>query len=601
MWQDLKDIIKSVGIVFGDIGTSPIYTIAVIFALIPVSLDNVIGIISLIIWTLVVLVTVQYAWLAMSLSRKGEGGTIVLKEILLTLTTTPLQAMIVTMLAFLGISFFIGDAVITPAISVLSAIEGLTVIPGFHSLSQVVIILIACVITVFLFVIQSRGVEKISVAFGPLMLIWFLFLGIGGGLMVAKYPPILMALNPWHALSFIFSHGVIGFLLLSKIILCATGSEALYADMGHLGRKPILGAWVFVFCCLVLAYMGQGVFLLQHPSAQNVFYEMVFAQTKFFYVPVLFLSVCATVIASQAMVSGIFSIIYQGITTRMLPRLRVSYTSRTMMSQIYIPFVNWFLLLFVLLAIVTFKYSFNLASAYGLAASATMTITAIMLSWIYWAKGNFFKATIASFILAINLLFLSANLQKIPAGGYWSLLIALVPLTIILIYTAGQRKLYLLLKPLPLAGFRKKYQTVAPKIKHIEGTAVWLSKTSDSFPSYIANTMFINTIMYENNVIVCVIPLETPFGVLADFDDDIAPGLRLFKIKVGYMEHIDIQSILTAADIHPKVVFYGMEEITSTRFIWHIFIFIKKISPSFVQFYGFPSYKLHGVVSRVTM
>jgi KUP system potassium uptake protein len=537
----------------------------------------------------------------MSLSRKGEGGTIVLKEILLPLTTTPFQAGVVTLLSFLGVSFFIGDGVITPAISVLSAVEGLTVIPGLQSLSQQIIIFIACLITIFLFVIQSRGVEKISVAFGPLMLIWFLFLGISGAYALQYNLTIFKALNPFYGIKFLISHGFLGFMLLSKIILCATGAEALYADMGHLGRKPIIGAWVFVFGCLVLAYMGQGVFLMTHPNAQNLFYEMIFEQTKFFYVPVLILSIGATVIASQAMVSGIFAIVYQGITTRMLPRLRVAYTSRTLMSQIYIPFVNWFLLLFVLLAIINFKYSFNLASAYGLAASATMTITSVMLSWIYWRRQSFIKAPIATAISVVNGVFLCANLQKIPAGGYWSLLIALVPFLIIVIYTAGQRKLYGVLKPLSLATFKKKYQTVEPKIKHIEGTAVWLSKTSDSFPSYIANTMFINTIMYENNVIVCVIPLETPFGVLADFEDDIAPGLRLFKIKVGYMEHIDIQSILTAAAIHPKVVFYGMEEITSTRLIWHIFIFIKKISPSFVQFYGFPSYKLHGVVSRVTM
>lgn len=601
VFQDLKEIIKSVGIVFGDIGTSPIYTISVIFALIPVSSFNVIGVISLIIWTLILLVSVQYAWLAMSLSRKGEGGTIVLKEILLPLTTSPFQAGLVTLFSFLGISFFIGDGVITPAISILSAVEGMTVIPGLHGLNQQIIIIVACIITFLLFIVQHRGVEKISAAFGPLMLVWFLFLGFSGLAMVIYYPAILMALNPLYGLQFIAKHGLIGFLLLSKIILCATGSEALYADMGHLGRKPIIGAWGFVFICLVLAYMGQGVFLLQHPGAQNVFYEMILEQTQLLYIPVLILSVAATVIASQAMISGLFSIVYQGITTRMMPRMHVEYTSRTIMSQIYIPFINWFLLIFVLLAILNFKYSFNLASAYGLAASATMTITAIMLSWIYWRRNSWLKTSVAIFISIINLLFLVANLQKIPAGGYWSLLMALVPFLLILIYTAGQRKLYSVLKPLSLATFRKKYLTVSPKIKHIEGTAVWLSKTTDNIPGYIANTMFSNTILYENNVIVCVIPLETPFGILADFDDDIAPGLRLFKIKVGYMEHIDIQSILTAADIHPKVVFYGMEEITSRNFIWRIFVFVKKISPSFVQFYGFPSYKLHGVVIRVKM
>ena len=599
--HDVKEIIKSVGIVFGDIGTSPIYTMSVIFALIPVTFFNIVGVISLIIWTLILLVTVQYAWLAMNLSIKGEGGTIVLKEILLPLTTSKLQAAVVTLLSFLGISFFIGDGVITPAISILSAVEGLNVIPGLQALSQQVIIIIACLITLALFVVQNRGVEKISVAFGPIMLVWFLFIGTFGLRLVISNLSILQALNPLHGINFLIAHGWIGFILLSKVILCATGAEALYADMGHLGRRPIIGAWLFVFICLVLAYMGQGVFLLQHPGAQNTFYEMILEYTSALYIPALLLSIAATIIASQAMISGIFSIVYQGISTYMMPRMHVHYTSRTIMSQIYIPFINWFLLIFVLLAIINFKYSFNLAGVYGLAASATMTITAIMLSWIYIRKKKVIKAAASLFITGINFIFLTANLHKIPAGGYWSLLIASVPFLLILIYTSGQRKLYSLLKPLSLMLFKKKYATVAPKIVHIEGTAVWLSKKRDSIPSYIANTMFVNTIMYENNIIVCVIPMDVPFGVLADFEDDIAPGLRLFKIKVGYMEHIDIQSILTAADIHPKVVFYGMEEITSKNYIWRIFIFIKKISPSFVQFYGFPNYKLHGVGSRLKM
>lgn len=600
-WKDFKEIIKSVGIVFGDIGTSPIYTMTVIFAIIPATFFNVIGVTSLIIWTLILLVTVQYAWLAMSLSIKGEGGTIVLKEILLPLTKSPFQATLVTLLSFLGISFFIGDGVITPAISILSAVEGLTIIPGLQSMSQQVIIIIACLITLMLFIVQSKGVEKISAAFGPIMLLWFLFLGSFGLSMVWDYPIILHALNPIYGISFLWQHGIIGFLLLSKIILCATGSEALYADMGHLGRKPIIGAWVLVFFCLILAYMGQGVFLLGHPFAQNVFYTMLFEKMQFLYIPILILSIAATIIASQAMVSGIFSIVYQGITTRMMPRMTVHFTSRTIMSQIYIPCINWFLLVFVLLAILNFKYSYNLASAYGLAASATMTITAIMLSWIYIARKSIVKATFAVFVMGINILFLMANLQKIPMGGYWSLLIALIPLLLILIYTTGQRKLYSVLRPMTLENFKKKYEIISPKIQHIEGTAVWLSKKIDHMPSYIVNTMFTNTILYEDNIILSVMPMDTPFGVIANFDEDIAPGVRLFKIKVGYMEHINIKNILTAVDIHPKVVFYGMEEIATKNFIWRVFTFIKKISPSFVQFYGFPSDKLHGVVMRVKM
>lgn len=596
-----KDVIRSLGVVFGDIGTSPIYTFSVAFALTTASTANILGISSLIIWTLILLVTVQYAWLAMSLGDKGEGGTIVLKEILVPMLNTRAKITFVTFLSFLGISFFIGDGVITPAISVLSAVEGLELISFFHNLRREFFIIIACLITILLFIYQKKGTEKVSSTFGPVMLVWFLFLALSGFLSIIKHPEILKSINPWYAFNFLYNNGFLGFLLLSKVILCATGGEALYADMGHLGRKPIIYAWYIAFTSLCFIYLGQGAFLLENPTAQNIFYEMILYQFNWFYIPLLLLSIMATVIASQAMISGIFSIVYQGITTYIMPRLHVEYTSIKMRSQIYIPFINWFLMSLVLFAIFKFKHSHNLANAYGLAASGTMTITAFLLCWIFYLKKNYLKLAISIFIAFVNIIFLGANTYKIPYGGYWSLIIASIPLILIIIYTLGQKRLYRSLKPLSLISFVEKYNIIHNRIHAIKGQAIFFTKKIGCIPTYISHTIFVNNIIYEDNILVCVITQEKPFGLVGAFKEDLAPNLRVFEVKAGYLEIVNLEKILNNASIHPKVIFYGVEDIITKNIMWKIFNVIKKLTPSFVQFYKLPTYKLHGVTVRVEM
>ena len=569
--------------------------------LIPISVENVLGVLSLITWTLILLVSVQYAWLAMSLGSKGEGGTIVLKELLLPLLHSRIAIAVATFLSFLGISFFIGDGVITPAISILSAVEGLKIIPGMPDLPQELFIVTAALIAFGLFLLQKHGTEKIAVTFGPFMLIWFLFLGSLGIYLVAQQPTILYALNPWRGLSFLINHGFVGFLALSKIILCATGAEPLYADMGHLGRKPITQAWGLVFVCLLCAYLGQGVFILNNIHSKNIFYEMVLWQLPSLYVPIVLFSICATVIASQATISGISSIVYQGITTRIIPRFHIEYTSTTHRSQIYLPSVNWFLMTLVLITMLKFKYAVNLASAYGLAASGTMTITALLLTWVFMLKKDYLKGIIAACVSLVNIVFLVSNTQKIPYGGYWSLLMASIPLVLILIYTAGQRKLYASLKPLSLEDFLKEYNTFTPQLTHIGGTAVFLSRSKSTVPAYMAYTMFTNTIIYQDNIIVTVRTLDRAYGISGEFKPDLADRLRHFEIAAGYKEIINIEKILTQAGISPKVIFYGMEDISAKNIIWKIYTLIKKLTPSFVQFYKLPSYKLHGVIVRVRL
>ncbi len=598
-----KDVLKSLGIVFGDIGTSPIYTFAAIFSVIEPSLANIMGASSLIIWTLILLVTGQYAWLAMSLEEQGqgEGGIIILREILTQHINSRSLVVIITFLSFLGTAFFIGDGVVTPAISILSAVEGLKFIPHFIGLDQNIVMMVAMIITITLFAFQKRGTDTISLAFGPIMFLWFLYLAYSGIRSVSEYPEIFKAFSPYYAISFCIDHGFVAFLLLSKIILCATGSETLYTDMGHLGRKPIVRAWFFVFPALCLIYLGQGVFLLHNPETLNIFYGMMLAQSQFLYIPLLVLSIIATVIASQAMISGLFSIVYQGITTQIIPRLHIDYTSRDIMTQIYIPSVNFFLLVFVLLTIMLFKSSENLTDAYGIAVSGTMTITSLFLTAIFFLKRNYIKSFVAFGLIFINMLFFSSNLFKIPTGGYWSLILACMPLCLMLIYSLGQRRLRKTIKQMPLAQFAERFIMLSPKIPHIKGTALFLSKTRDPIPGYIATTMFTNTIMYEDNIIVKVNTQKTAFGMTCLFDKELAPGLRVFEIKAGYLEVVNIQKILHSADIHPKVIFYGIEDFRSDNIFWKMYIIIKKLTTSFVQFYKFPINKLHGVAVQVDL
>ena len=599
---DLQAITKSLGLVFGDIGTSPIYTLTVIFLLLKPTADNVMGVLSLVVWTLIILVSIEYAWLAMSLGEKGEGGTIVLRGILIRLLKTGRGAVFITILTFIGISLLVGDGVITPAISILSAVEGILLIPGLNETKQMTLIYIAGGIAILLFAFQKKGTEKVAGAFGPLMLLWFFVLAVSGIISIIKVPSVWKAINPYYAVTFLYQNGLAGFFVLSEVILCATGGEALYADMGHLRRKPIIRAWYFVFCALLLNYLGQGAFILSNAGySSNILFGMIFHQSFFLYIPFLVLSIIATIIASQAMISGMFSVVYQGINTRLMPLFKVEYTSTELRSQIYIGFVNWFLLISVLFIMFQFRESNRLAAAYGLAVTGTMTLTGIMMTAIFYLRKENFKAIIAFFVTLVDLAFLTSNMYKIPHGGYWSLIIAAIPLAIIMIYTGGQRKLYRTIRPLKLDVFLHSYNEVYQALNKIKGTALFFARDMRKVPSYIVHTMFMNNIIYEDNIIVSITTLDEPFGVESHFKDDLAPGLRAFEIQMGYMEVVDIEQLLKKAGINEKGIFYGLEEIATRNIIWKIFSMIKRLAPPFVQFQDLPPNKLHGVVTRIEL
>ncbi|MCL4536172.1 MAG: KUP/HAK/KT family potassium transporter, partial [Nitrospirae bacterium] len=591
----------SLGLVFGDIGTSPIYTLTVIFLLTKPTQAHVMGVLSLIVWTLMILVTVEYAWLAMSLGKKGEGGTIVLKELLVPLLKSGRQVAFVTLLSFVGISLLIGDGVITPAISILSAVEGSLLIPGFEKTGQGALIFIAGVIAITLFAFQRKGTEKVAGAFGPLMVLWFLSLAISGIVSILQVPSVINAVNPYYAIKFLEENGIAGFFVLSEVILCATGGEALYADMGHLGRKPIIRAWYFVFVALLLNYLGQGAFVIQHPETKNVLFGMIFHQAQILYVPFLILSIIATVIASQAMISGMFSIVYQGIMTHVMPLFKVDYTSTELRSQIYIGSVNWFLLFAVLFIMFEFRESNRLAAAYGLAVTGTMALTGIMMTWIFYLKNKAFHAAVSLLVTFVDIAYLLSNTYKIPHGGYWSIIIAAIPFSIIMIYTSGQKRLYRSLKPMSRDDFLKRYEILHKTTNKIGGTALFFARGVERIPPYIVHTMFTNNILYDDNIIVSIIRRDDPFGVVGYFKEEPADGLRVFEIQMGYMEVIDVEEILREAGIREKAIFYGLEDIVTRNFIWKIFSMIKRLTPAFVQFYKLPPNKLHGVITRVEM
>jgi KUP system potassium uptake protein len=474
-------------------------------------------------------------------------------------------------------------------------------IPGMEHIPQGVLIAFAAAIAVVLFIFQFKGTDKVAKAFGPLMVVWFVSLTLSGMISIADHPAVLKAVSPWYAVEFLHSNGLSGFFILSEVILCATGGEALYADMGHLGRKPIIRAWYFVFIALVINYLGQGAFIITHPKETNILFGMVKSEAAIAYIPFLILTIIATVIASQALISGVFSIVYQGITTRIMPLLKVDYTSTHLKSQIYIGSVNWFLMILVIFIMVLFRKSENLAAAYGLAVTGTMTITGIMMVMIFAHTTKKWKVPIAALVTLIDFAFLTANLNKLPHGGYWSIILAAIPFAVILIWTYGQKALYRALRPLDIETFLVSYEQIFSKNRNIPGTGLFFTKEWRVVPPYVIHCIIRSNIIYERNVFISIVRTDEPFGVYSALMTGIGPGLDSYEIRAGYMEMIDIEKLLKENGIMEKVIFYGIEDIATMNPVWRVFSTIKKLTPNFVQFNKLPASKLQGVVTRVEM
>jgi KUP system potassium uptake protein len=597
--ESFKGIVKAMGIVFGDIGTSPIYTLPIVFTLTDTSTENILGVLSLIFWTLISLVTIQYAWLAMNLSIRGEGGIIVLKEILVSLIKKGRKIGVISFFGYIGISLLLGDGVITPAISILSAVEGLRLIPGLQSVSTTQIIIVTSLITILLFAIQFKGTSKVAISFGPIMLVWFLSLFFSGFFYLIHIPEVLLAFNPIHAFNFFVHNGLSGFFILSEVILCATGGEALYADMGHLGAKPIRQAWSFVFFALIINYFGQGAYIIEHNDTSMVLFKLVSTFSEYFYIPFLILTVIATIIASQAMISAVMSLVFQGINTGIFPLMKIKYTSTEMRTQIYIPAVNWLLLAAVIFMIFLFRESSNLAAAYGLAVTATMFISSLFIVNILKIRKEYIKMSVAIFVLFITLTYLIAVTHKIPSGGYWSIIIGSIIFFVIMLWVAGMSNMRKFLRSVSVDVFTESFKQLYETGNFIHGEALFFTKNVTSVSPYILHCMFRTGIMYEKNVLVSVESTDQPYGVKLDKYEEITPGLFSVRILYGYMEVPDLPRLFKELHFNEKAIFYGSEEIKTRKPLLKLFIVLKKIAPNWISYFDFPYNKLHGVVTRI--
>ncbi|WP_337865621.1 KUP/HAK/KT family potassium transporter [Ignavibacterium sp.] len=594
-----KSIVHAMGVVFGDIGTSPIYTLSIVFTFTIPTKDNIFGILSLIFWTLITLVTIQYAWLAMSLSIRGEGGIIVLKEILTSLLKKGRIVGFVSFLGYIGVSLLIGDGVITPAISILSAVEGLKLIPQLGNISITTIIIITAIITILLFAIQHRGTDKVAASFGPIMLIWFLSLFLSGFFYLIHIPDIFLALSPHYAIEFFMHNGFAGFFVLSEVILCATGGEALYADMGHLGGKPIRQAWSIVLFALIINYFGQGAYILEHNDTEQVLFKLVSSFSEVLYIPFLILTLLATIIASQAMISAVMSLVFQGINTGIFPLMKIKFTSQKLRSQIYIPAVNKFLLFAVLLMILVFKESHNLAAAYGLAVTATMFISSIFIVTIFYIKKNYSKSAIGLIVLIVTGLYLVAVTHKIPYGGYWSVIIAMFVLGVMLLWISGMTKLRRFLRATSLDIFIESFKQIYETGNYIKGEAIFFTKNVNLVSPYILHCMFRTGIIYEKNILVSVETSDKPYGVNLETYERVTDGLYIAKITYGYMESPDLPKLFKQWGFSEKAIFYGAEEIKTSKPFLKLFTILKRLAPNWISFFDFPYNKLHGVVTRI--
>jgi len=596
--SSLKEVVRAMGIVFGDIGTSPIYTLTIIFFLIPPTQENIMGVLSIIFWTLIIVVTIQYAWLGMSLSIKGEGGIIVLKEALVSTLKNGKKVGIASALSYFGISLLLGDGIITPAISILSAVEGLELIPQLSAITTPAIVIITCVITIILFVMQSRGVDNIAKSFGPIMLIWFGTLFVSGVYYLIKNPSVFLAINPVYAVNFLFSYGFVSFLVLSDVILCATGGEAMYADMGHLGGKSIKVAWIFVFTALFVNYFGQGAYLIEGGSVTQVLFSSINKLSPILYLPFLILALFATIIASQAMISAVMSLVFQGINLRIFPLMKINYTSSELRTQIYIGLVNWLLLIAVLMMILIFHSSENLSAAYGLAVTATMTISAIFMVWIFWNKGKKLKLFLSVFVLTFDLIYLVAVFTKIPAGGYWSLIIAFILTMLIQIWIKGSEALRKRFRSLDLDIFITSFEQIYSSEPVLKGEAIYFTRLLEKVPPYVVHCILRSGIIYEKNILFAVKTADVPYGINFSEMKEYAKGLFGLSVSVGYMQIPDLPKLFKQQGISEKVIFYGVDDIKTNKLFYRIYAFIKKITPTFANFYNFPYNKLHGVVTR---
>ena len=540
----------SVGVVYGDIGTSPLYAFreAVAAATVsgPVTRATVLGVLSMIVWALIVVVTIKYVLILLRAANNGEGGT-------LSLTALATRALgrrtpLVLILGVIGASMFLGDSVITPAISVLSAVEGLKLMePAFEHY----VMPLTVVILVALFAVQRRGTANVAAFFGPVMVIWFFAIAIAGLLHLRDDPSVFAAINPIYAVEFVSSHSHIGLITLGAVFLVVTGGEALYADLGHFGRKPIHTAWLcLVLPALLINYFGQGALVLANEKAiENPFYRLV---PESMLLPMVVLATAATVIASQAVITGAYSLVRQAIQLGLLPRLAIVHTSAEYSGQIYIPRVNTALLLGVLLLVGLFRTSSALASAYGIAVATTMVVDGLLgfiVVWKLWRWPLWQAALMVLPLVAIDFTFFSANMLKLLEGAWVPLLFGIAMVLLIMTWQRGTRILLNKTRKteVPLESLLKSLEKKPPHV--VPGTAVFLTSDPQSAPTALLHNLKHNKVLHEHNVVLTIITTDTP---RANEDErvtisPISPHFSRVALKFGYMETPNVPKALAIA------------------------------------------------------
>ena len=538
--------VGALGVVFGDIGTSPLYALKESFVgHHPLTVDHahVFGVLSLIFWTMTLVVTVKYVFMILRADNKGEGGSLALLALLGRKLGESRWSPLIATLGLIAAALFYGDAIITPAISVLSAVEGLTIVN--EGLADWVLP-ISVGILVGLFAIQSRGTAAMGKLFGPIMIIYFLALAVMGLAGIARAPEVLWALSPHFALEFFLIDPVLAFLALGSVVLAVTGAEALYADMGHFGRKAIMISWLYIaFPCLLINYLGQSALLIENPgAAANPFFLLA---PEWARLPLVALATMATIIASQAVISGAYSVSRQAVQLGFLPRLRIVHTSAKAAGQIYVPVINWGLLVMVIMLVIGFKNSSNLAAAYGIAVTGTMFITACMLgvlTFTVWKWHPLLAGAVTLLFLIIDGLYFASNVTKIPDGGWFPLLVAGVVFTMLTTWATGRRLMHARLQEgaLPTDIFLKSIARAG----RVPGTAVFLSANADGIPIGLLHNLKHNHILHERVVFLTMRTEGVPHVAQEKRREveELGEGFYRIVLRYGFMDEVDIPAEL---------------------------------------------------------
>ena len=610
----------AIGVVFGDIGTSPLYSVKEIFREhLVLDESHIFGVLSLIFWSLMLVVALKYAVIIMRANNRGEGGVMALTALAsMTAKDNPKKRNIIIMMGILGATLFYGDSVITPAISVLSAVEGLEVVaPQLEHF----IIPITLSVLALLFFIQARGTGKVGKIFAPVMVVWFLTLATLGVNQIIEQPHVLMAINPYYGIHLLSELGVKGFLIMGSVVLVMTGAEALYADMGHFGLKPIRYAWFgFVFPALLCNYFGQGALLLQHPEAiENPFYLL--APSWMLY-PMLVLSTFATVIASQAVISGAFSITKQAIQLGYCPRMNIQHTSDSEIGQIYVPAVNWMLMFSVFVLVIGFESSSNLASAYGIAVTGTMMIDTI-LSFIVlhalWHWNRIISFSFLTLFMLVDSVFLSSNSLKILSGGWLPLVVGGCLFLLMTTWIKGRAFLAQAIDEKKVLFEDLEEKIAVRELATVKGTAVYLARSLHGIPQVLINNLEHNHVVHERIVVLTIVTIEEPY---VSRDNQHIKIKRFgsqgqfyrMKLYFGFKESPDVRHSLSLAakeglDLTGDDVsfFMGSENISfknrSKMPVWRrgLFLFLFHNASSSINFFKVPVEKVLELGVRVEL